>query len=100
MEVLDTTIINVALPQMAGNLGPTLGGWITDNATWHWCFFVNVPIGIVATFLVFRFLQDPPDAQRRTGPVDFLGIGLLAVGLSSLQYVLEEGQQDDWFNDA
>lgn len=85
---------------VAPTLGPTLGGWITDNYTWNWCFFINVPIGIVATFLVFTFLQDPPGAQRHTGPVDFLGIGLLAVGLASLQYVLEEGQQDDWFNDA
>lgn len=85
---------------VAPTLGPTLGGWITDNYTWNWCFFINVPIGIVSAFLVATFLQDPPDAQRRTGPVDFLGIGLLAVGLSCLQYVLEEGQQNDWFNDA
>src|SRR5205814_7140453 len=79
--------------------GPTLGGWITDNYTWNWCFFINIPIGIVSAFLVFTFLQDPPEMQRRTGPVDFLGMGLLAVGLSCLQYVLEEGQRNDWFND-
>lgn len=85
---------------VAPTLGPTLGGWITDNYTWNWCFFINVPIGIVSAFLVFTFLHDPPDMQRRTGPVDFLGIGLLAVGLACLQYVLEEGQQDDWFNDV
>lgn len=84
---------------VAPTLGPTLGGWITDNYTWNWCFFINVPIGVLSAFLVFTFLQDPPDMQRRTGPVDFLGIGLLAVGLSCLQFVLEEGQQDDWFND-
>src|SRR5690349_7782292 len=84
---------------VAPTLSPTLGGWITDNYTWNWCFFINVPIGIVSAFLVFTFLQDPPDQQRRTGPVDFQGIGLRAVGLSCLQYVLEEGQQDDWFND-
>ena len=84
---------------VAPTLGPTLGGWITDNYTWNWCFFINVPIGIVSAILVFTFLQDPPGNVRRTGPIDFLGIGLLAVGLSCLQYVLEEGQQDDWFND-
>lgn len=84
---------------VAPTLGPTLGGWITDNYTWNWCFFINVPIGMVSVFLVYTFLHDPPEMQRRSGPVDFLGIGLLAVGLASLQYVLEEGQQDDWFND-
>jgi len=84
---------------VAPTLGPTLGGWITDNYTWNWCFFINVPIGIVSAFLVFTFLQDPPNQVRRTGPVDFLGIGLLAVGLSSLQYVLEQGEENDWFND-
>src|SRR5438045_2200188 len=84
---------------VAPTLGPTLGGWITDNYTWNWCFFINIPIGIVSAFLVFTFLHDPPEMVRRTGPVDFLGIGLLALGLSCLQYVLEEGQQNDWFND-
>src|SRR5262249_11461818 len=71
-------------------LGPTLGGWITDNYTWNWCFFINIPIGILSAFLVFTLLKDPPEMQRRSGPVDFIGIGLLAVGLSCLQYVLEE----------
>jgi MFS transporter, DHA2 family, multidrug resistance protein len=85
---------------VAPTLGPTLGGWITDNYTWNWCFFINVPIGLVSAFLVFTFLQDPPTHVRRTGPVDFLGIGLLAVGLASLQYVLEQGEENDWFNDA
>jgi DHA2 family multidrug resistance protein len=84
---------------VAPTLGPTLGGWITDNYTWNWCFFINVPIGIVAAFLVFTFLQDPPGLERRAGPVDFIGIGLLALGLSCLQYVLEEGQRNYWFND-
>src|SRR5579862_6272428 len=84
---------------VAPTLGPTLGGWITDNYTWNWCFFINVPIGLVSAFLVFTFLQDPPEMKRRTGPVDFFGILQLAVGLSCLQYLLEEGQQNDWFND-
>jgi DHA2 family multidrug resistance protein len=85
---------------VAPTLGPTLGGWITDNYHWGWCFFINVPIGIVATFLVTSFLHDPPHAKRRTGPIDWLGISLLTVGLASLQYVLEEGREKDWFNSA
>jgi MFS transporter, DHA2 family, multidrug resistance protein len=85
---------------VAPTLGPTLGGWITDNYHWGWCFFINVPIGIVAVFLVTTFLHDSPHAKRRAGPVDWLGIGLLTAGLASLQYVLEEGREKDWFNDA
>ena len=85
---------------VAPTLGPTLGGWITDNYTWNWCFFINVPIAIASTFLVTTFLKDPPGQQRRAGRVDWLGITLLTVGLGALQYVLEEGNQDDWFNDA
>ena len=84
---------------VAPTLGPTLGGWITDNYQWHWCFFINVPIGIVSTFLVSNFLRDPP-GERHRGQVDWLGISLLAVGLGSLQYVLEEGNSKDWFSNA
>ena len=82
---------------VAPTLGPTLGGWITDNYTWNWCFFINIPIGIVSAILVSTFLQDPPGSVHRRGRIDVFGISLLAIGLSSLQYVLEEGQQDDWF---
>jgi MFS transporter, DHA2 family, multidrug resistance protein len=82
---------------VAPTLGPTLGGWITDNASWHWCFFINLPIGLVSAFLVMTCLHDPPGHQRRTGPVDWLGISLLVVGIGSLQYVLEEGNRLDWF---
>ena len=85
---------------VAPTLGPTLGGWITDNYHWGWCFFINVPIGIVAVFLVTSFLHDPPHAKRRSGPIDWFGISLLTVGLACLQYVLEEGREKDWFNDA
>ncbi|HLK13490.1 MAG TPA: DHA2 family efflux MFS transporter permease subunit [Fimbriimonadaceae bacterium] len=84
---------------VAPTLGPTLGGWITDNYTWSWCFFINVPIGVVSFFLVSTFLHDPPGMRTTNVKVDLFGIGLLAVGLASLQYVLEEGNQNDWFND-
>src|SRR6187397_450664 len=82
---------------VAPTLGPTLGGWITDNASWHWCFFINLPIGIASAFLVVTFLHDPPNQVRRSGAVDWPGITLLIVGVGSLQYVLEEGNLKDWF---
>ena len=82
---------------VAPTLGPTLGGWITDNASWHWCFFINLPIGLISAFLVVTFLHDPPGQARRTGAVDWLGIALLIVGVGSLQYVLEEGNIKDWY---
>ena len=84
---------------VAPTLGPTLGGYITDNYTWNWCFLINVPIGLVATALVIMFLHDTEQANR-TVEVDWLGIGLLAVGLGAMQYVLEEGEQNDWFQDS
>jgi len=83
---------------VAPTLGPTLGGWITDNYQWNWCFFINVPIGIASALLVAAFLKDPPDHRRRQGDVDWLGIGLLTVGIGSLQYVLEQGNSKDWFS--
>ena len=64
---------------VAPTLGPTLGGWITDNYTWNWCFLINVPIGILAMFLVMTFLHDV-EAPSKSGRIDWFGIGLLAVG--------------------
>jgi DHA2 family multidrug resistance protein len=84
---------------VAPTLGPTLGGWITDRYTWNWCFFINVPIGIASAFLVATFLKDPPGMRRRI-PADWFGISLLIIGLGSLQYVLEEGREKDWFSSA
>jgi MFS transporter, DHA2 family, multidrug resistance protein len=84
---------------VAPTLGPTLGGYITDNYTWNWCFLINVPIGIVAAFLVITFLHDV-DAPSKSATVDWPGIGLLAVGLGTMQYVLEEGERNDWFQDS
>jgi MFS transporter, DHA2 family, multidrug resistance protein len=84
---------------VAPTLGPTLGGWITDNYSWSWCFYINIPIGIASTFLVTTFLKDPPGHARSRGKVDWLGISLLTVGIGSLQWVLEEGNSKDWFSD-
>ena len=85
---------------VAPTLGPTLGGWITDNYSWNWCFFINIPIGITSAFVVSSFLHDPPGKRGREGGVDFIGIILLMVGVGSLQYVLEEGNRKDWFSDG
>jgi DHA2 family multidrug resistance protein len=77
-------------------IGPTLGGWITDNFSWPWIFYVNIPIGIVAALLTFAFIRDPKE-KHRLGAVDWLGIFLLVVGIGSLQVVLERGEREDWF---
>jgi MFS transporter, DHA2 family, multidrug resistance protein len=84
---------------VAPTLGPTLGGWITDNYNWNWIFFINIPIAALSVFLTVTFLKDPPGMRRKDGQVDWLGIGLLTTGLASLQYVLEEGRRYDWFQD-
>ena len=82
---------------VAPTLGPLVGGYITDNYNWPWVFFVNIPIGLVSAFLVGNYLHDAPGGPK-AGKIDIVGIGLLTVGLGSLQYVLEEGQRDDWFD--
>jgi len=85
---------------MAPAIGPTLGGWITDNYTWRWIFFVNIPVGILSLLLTSRLIQDPPYFKRRKlseTKIDYIGLGLVAVGLGCLQIVLDKGQRDDWF---
>jgi len=79
-------------------LGPTFGGWITDNYSWQWIFLAKSPLGLVAAALIWRFLMDSAHQDKPKG-LDWQGIGLLAVGLGSLQYVLEEGERYDWFDD-
>jgi DHA2 family multidrug resistance protein len=79
-------------------IGPTLGGWIVTNSDWRWIFFINLPIGIAAVLMCLAFLPADAPEERDSGSVDWLGIGLLAVGLGCLQTVLEEGQADDWFD--
>jgi DHA2 family multidrug resistance protein len=85
---------------IAPTIGPTLGGWITDNYSWRWIFFINLPVGLLALFLINRFVEDPPWIQRtsRGGVrVDYIGIGLLVVGVGALQVLLDKGQEEDWF---
>ncbi len=82
-------------------VGPTLGGWLTDNYSWPWIFFVNVPVGVIAVLMALRFVVDPPYMRGRgLQRIDAGGIGLLAVGLAALQTLLEEGEQDGWFQSS
>jgi MFS transporter, DHA2 family, multidrug resistance protein len=76
--------------------GPVLGGFITDNFSWHWIFFINIPIGVAATFLSWKFVPDLAGVQKLT-KIDWWGILFLVIGISSLQYILEEGGAEDWF---
>jgi DHA2 family multidrug resistance protein len=85
---------------IAPTIGPTLGGWITDNYSWRWIFFINLPVGLLALFLINRFVEDPPWIKRtsRGGVrVDYIGIALLVVGVGALQVLLDKGQEEDWF---
>ncbi len=85
---------------LAPAIGPTLGGWITDNYSWRWIFYVNVPVGLLSITLTSRLVHDPPHLKREPGSrfrVDYIGLGLLAIGLGALQVVLDKGQRDDWF---
>ena len=79
-------------------LGPTLGGWLTDTYSWRYAFYINVPVGILAAFMIGRFIKDPPYiANAKPGKFDNLGFGLLIVWTGCLQVVLDKGQEDDWF---
>jgi len=85
---------------IAPAVGPTLGGWITYNYSWRWIFFINLPVGLLALFLVFRLIEDPPylkTAKHAGVRIDYIGIALLVIGVGALQVMLDRGQQDDWF---
>jgi DHA2 family multidrug resistance protein len=79
-------------------IGPLLGGWITDNWSWHWIFFINIPIGIISILLVLFFIVDPPYMKRMKMKIDYWGLLFLAVGLGCLQVVLDKGEREDWFS--
>jgi len=80
-------------------LGPPLGGYIVDNFSWPFIFYINIPIGVIATLLTIIYVKSPVYGEKRSSSeIDWLGIALLTIGISSLQYVLEKGQEDDWFS--
>jgi DHA2 family multidrug resistance protein len=88
---------------LAPAIGPTLGGYITDNFSWRWVFFINIPVGIASMILSNRVVSDPPhlkQARERIGGVDWVGLGLVATGLGCLEVVLDKGQEEDWFNSS
>ena len=78
-------------------IGPTLGGWLTDNYGWPWIFYINIPVGIFAAVMIAAYVHDRAD-QKRPGRIDYIGIALLAASVGALQYVLEHGQREDWFD--
>jgi DHA2 family multidrug resistance protein len=78
-------------------LGPVLGGWLTDNYSWRWVFYINIPVGIASLVMTKMFIFDPPYLRQESRKVDYWGIGMLAVGIAALQILLDKGQEDDWF---
>jgi DHA2 family multidrug resistance protein len=83
---------------VAPMLGPVAGGWITDNYSWRWVFYINVPIGIAAILLTQLYVFDPTYLRRKATSIDYWGIGLLVLGMASLQIMLDKGQEEDWFS--
>jgi DHA2 family multidrug resistance protein len=79
-------------------IGPTIGGWITDNWSWRWVFYINLPVGFFATLMTQSFITDPRYLRRVRGHIDYMSFALMAVGLSALQVVLDKGEQSDWFS--
>src|SRR5712692_7862597 len=79
-------------------LGPVLGGWLTDNYSWRWVFYINIPVGIASIVMTRLYIFDPPYLKAESRKVDYWGIGMLAVGIGALQIVLDKGQEEDWFS--
>ena len=79
-------------------LGPTLGGYITDQASWRWIFFLNIPVGIIAVFLVSMLVEDPPwEKNKRSRGIDYIGLSLITLGLGTLQIMMDRGEDEAWF---
>src|SRR5213594_1000635 len=78
-------------------LGPVLGGWLTDSYSWRWVFYINIPVGVLAIVMTKMFIFDPPYLKQQIRRIDYWGIGMLAVGIGALQFVLDKGQEEDWF---
>jgi DHA2 family multidrug resistance protein len=79
-------------------VGPMFGGWITDNWSWHWIFFVNVPIGILSILMIAFFITDPPYMKKQRMRIDYWGLFFLTVGIGCVQIMLDKGQREDWFS--
>jgi DHA2 family multidrug resistance protein len=85
---------------LAPSIGPTLGGWITDNYSWHWIFYINIPVGFVAFFLTQRLVEEPPwnvPDRKNLFKLDYLGLSLLVISMGALQIMLDKGEENDWF---
>ena len=82
---------------VAPMLGPVIGGWLTDNYSWRWVFYINLPVGLASVLMTRWFIFDPPYIKRSKSAIDYWGIGMLALGVAALQIVLDNGQEDDWF---
>src|SRR5678815_3151549 len=78
-------------------LGPVVGGWITENYNWRWVFYINIPVGAMSIFMIRQYVFDPPYLKKISQGIDYWGMGMLVVGIGALQYVLDKGQQADWF---
>src|SRR6202171_3411073 len=81
-------------------LGPVLGGWLTDNYSWRWVFYINIPVGIASIVMTKLYIFDPPYLRTESRRVDYWGMGMLVVGIGALQIVLDKGQQEDWFESS
>ncbi len=85
---------------LAPSIGPTLGGWITDNYSWHWIFYINIPVGMFALFLTNRLVEDPPyqkSDRKNLYRIDYIGLSLLIISMGALQIMLDKGEEKDWF---
>ena len=79
-------------------LGPVLGGWLTDSYSWRWVFYINIPVGIASIVMTKLYIFDPPYLRQEKRQIDYWGLGMLAVGIGALQFVLDKGQEEDWFS--